>query len=302
MPDGRHGARVPPAVADVPPGDALAEAVAKAWLLGLLDAAPLHRAAAVPVADLVAGGPDLCAALLAAVGSRAGLERLAPGGDRAALAAGAADLAGATDPAAAAAAVAALRRALLDALAATVGRDLDAAGTAGLAARVAHVADVVTAAVLARPVADDLASAEEPWRAAVERRVAAHRRDGAPFALLAVEAADAERLLAAGGEDAAALDAVEPAVRAAARDGDTVVRERPGRLWVIAPGADPATGRALATAIAEAVAAAAAPHGTPLEAAVGVAVCPADADDAGALAALADERLFAARAAGVPVQ
>ena len=29
--------------------------------------------------------------------------------------------------------------------------------------------------------------------------------------------------------------------------------------------------------------------------------CPADAADAGALAACADERLFAARAAGVPV-
>jgi predicted signal transduction protein with EAL and GGDEF domain len=49
------------------------------------------------------------------------------------------------------------------------------------------------------------------------------------------------------------------------------------------------------------VAAAAAPHGVPLRAAVGIAACPADAAEAGALAARADERLFAARAAGVSV-
>jgi hypothetical protein len=34
---------------------------------------------------------------------------------------------------------------------------------------------------------------------------------------------------------------------------------------------------------------------------MGVGASPADADDAGALGACADERLFAARAAGVPV-
>jgi predicted signal transduction protein with EAL and GGDEF domain len=38
-----------------------------------------------------------------------------------------------------------------------------------------------------------------------------------------------------------------------------------------------------------------------LQAVVGVAECPHDGADAGALAARADERLFAARAAGVPV-
>jgi GGDEF domain-containing protein len=160
---------------------------------------------------------------------------------------------------------------------------------------------VLTAAALARPVADDLAVAEEPWRAAVERRLEAHRRDGAAFALLVVEAADAERLLAAGGADAEALDAVEPAVRRAARPGDAVVRERAGRMWLVAPCADGDAARALARDIAAAVAEAAAPHGTPLEVAVGVAACPADGDDAGALGACADERLFAAQAAGVPV-
>jgi GGDEF domain-containing protein len=305
MLDGPPGARVPRPVADVPPS-ALAggEAVAKAWLLELLAAAPLAEAGAVPVAELAARGPELCAALLEAVGAQAALERLSPGGDRAALAADAAGLAGAADAAGAAAAVAALRRALWSALA---GASLDAATTAALAERVAHVADVVTAAVLAGgrdqviAIAADLADAEEPWRAAVEKGLAAHRADGAPFALLAVEAADAERLAAAGGEDAAALDAVEPAVRDALGPGGSVVRERAGRLWVVAPGMAGDDARALAERLAAAVAAAAAPHGVPLEVAVGVASCPGDGADAAALAACADERLFGARAAGVPV-
>src|SRR4051794_39371495 len=126
---------------------AAGEAVAKAWLLELVAAASLERAAAVPVAELAARGPALCAALLAAVGSAEGLERLGPGGDRAALAADAGALAGATDAGAGAEAVAALRRALWAAVRAAL-RDLDAAATAALAERVAHVADVVTAAVL----------------------------------------------------------------------------------------------------------------------------------------------------------
>jgi len=300
------GPRVPRPVADVPPA-ALAdgEAVAKAWLLELLAARPLADAAELPVADLAARGPGLCAAVLRAVGSRAGLDGLAPGGDAAALAAAAGDLAGARDPAAAVAAVAALRRAVWAALAAPAGGGgtgpPDAGAAVALAERVAHVADVVAAAVLARPVADDLAAAEEPWRAAVERRLDAHRRDGATFALLVVEAADAERLLAAGGADAEALDALEPAVRGAVRPGDAVVRERAGRVWVVAPGADGDTARALAEAIAAAASQAAATHGAPLAVAAGVAACPADGIEAGDLGTRADERLFAAQAAGVPV-
>ena len=287
------GPRVPRPVADVPPA-ALAdgEVVAKSWLLELLAARPLADAPELPLADVAARGPDLCAAVLRAVGSRAGLDRLRPGGDAAALAAAAGDLAGARDPAAAVAAVAALRRATWTALTAPAGDGgigaVDPAATAALAERVAHVADVVAAAVLARPVADDLAVAEEPWRAAVERRLDAHRRDGAAFALLVVEAADAERLLAAGGADAGALDAVEPAVRGAVRPGDAVVRERAGRVWVVAPGADADAARALAEAIAAAASQAAASHGAPLAVAAGIAAC-------------ADERLFAAQAAGVPV-
>jgi GGDEF domain-containing protein len=303
MSDGLHGPPVPRPVAGVPPA-ALAggDVVAKGWLLEVLAAAPLADAHSVPVAGLADRGPALCAAVLEAVGSADALARLGPGGDRAVLAAETAALAGASDPVAAARAVAALRRALWAALAreAAAAGPPDAGATAALAERVAHVGDVLLAAVLAEPAgpAADLADAEEPWRPAVERALSG----GAPFALLAVEAADAERLLAAGGADAAALAAVEPAVRGAVRAGDTVVRERPGRLWVVAPAPDAAAARPLAEAIVAAVAGAAAPHGVPLQAAAGIAAFPGDGDDAGALAACADERLFAAQAAGATVR
>src|SRR3954454_13472088 len=145
MSDGVHGPRVPRPVADVPP-PALADgtAVAKAWLLELLAAAPLERAAAVPVEALAARGPALCAALLRAVGSNAALDELTPPGGAAA----AGELAGAGDPAGAVRALAALRRALWATLA-TALHPLDGPTAAALAERVAHVADIVAEAVLA---------------------------------------------------------------------------------------------------------------------------------------------------------
>ncbi|HSD77287.1 MAG TPA: hypothetical protein VLA98_07770, partial [Solirubrobacteraceae bacterium] len=117
MADGLHGARRPRPVADVPP-PALADGVApaKAWLVALVAAAPLAEAGDLPVAELAAGGPPLCAALLRAVGSDRELERLLPGGDAAGVAARAGRLAGAADPAAVVGAVGVLRAALWDAL------------------------------------------------------------------------------------------------------------------------------------------------------------------------------------------
>jgi len=79
--------RTPRAVADAPVGSlADGSMVAKAWLVALVEAAPLRDAGAVPAAELAAEGPALCAALLEALGSEAALDRLRPGGDRMALA------------------------------------------------------------------------------------------------------------------------------------------------------------------------------------------------------------------------
>jgi len=293
MLDGPPGARSPRPVAGVPP-PALADGavVAKAWLMALLDAAPLAGAARVPVDRIAAEGPALCAAALRAVGSREDLARLGPDGDLAPLAALAGALAGAGDPAEAVAAVAALRGALWSALGATT-RDHDVASFA----RVAHVADVIAQAVLAgSAIAEDLAAAEQPWLAAVRARAATAPRR---FAVLVVEVVDADRLLTAGGRDAAIVERAEGAVRAAVRPGDVVVRERAGRVWVVADGLDGEGARALGEHVAGALAADAGTHGAAPVVAVGLAACPADGSDAATLAARADERLFAARAAGV---
>jgi GGDEF domain-containing protein len=268
--------------------------------------------------------------VLRAVGSEAELPRLQPGGDLAALAARAGALAGAGSAPTAVAAVGLLRAALWDALVFAM-EPLDAATTAALAQRVAFVGDVVAVATVAAygragdpgafvvrdargegaadpshdafvalgakkassvPVGDD-------WRSAAERHVAS----GRGFALLAIEVDDAQRLAAADREGAAAsaLARVEQAVRAELRPGDVMGREEDGRLWVVAAELGATGGRALAERLADAVAAAASLHGASLTASIGIAASPAEGTEPGALAARADEALFAARAAGVPI-
>jgi GGDEF domain-containing protein len=326
--------RAPRAVADAPPADGAV--VAKAWLVALVEAAPLRTAATLPVSSLAAEGPALCAAMLEALGSDAALERLRAGGDRAGLAARAGQLAGAHDPAGAVAAIEALRAAAWDAL---------ASDDVQLAIRLAHVcatvletavaangthvvAPVSTATAVPAPVPtvvpepdalpgprlvpdpepevvihDARSSGEvtEPWRAPVERRLERQLQDGRPFSVLTMEVDDLDRLLASatGREVVEAIEAAERAICNELRPADMLVRERLGRYWLTAPETDLATGRALGQRLADAVAAAAFHHGTPLALSIGLAVAPDDAIDAEMLAAHADEGLFAARAAGV---
>jgi GGDEF domain-containing protein len=293
---------MPPApVADVPPA-AIADGVApaKAWLVALIAERELRDAPAVPIAELARDGPQLCAAVLRAVGSDAAVE-LPP------VAARAGAMAGAGSPASTVAAVGLLRAAVSESLRATMPT-LDAATTAALAERLAWVCDrVAAAAVSARRVepaalrvhdARAPAAAPADWRAAAASFLA----DGRAFALLAVEVDDAGRLLAADADGAAsALARAEDAVRAELRPDDVLGREGDGRLWIMAAQLGASGARALAERLADAVASAAAPHGAPLAISVGVAAAPADGTDVEALAAHADEALFAARAAGVPV-
>jgi GGDEF domain-containing protein len=340
MDEGDLAADRPRPVADVPPA-VLADGVAaaKAWLLALVSAAPLDAVPSLPTADLAREAPPLCAAVLRAIGSDRELARLVAGGDLAELAARAGRLAGAETPAGAAAAVGHLRSALWDALSPPMGR-LDGAHVAALAARLAHVCDVVIQAALSVPgeparaapepgehgrtelrvageaprdpldeLAEDVAAVpgrapahpDEPWTAAVADRIRLQRRDGRPFMVLAVEADEAERLLAADhdGEAARALARAEEEMRREVRGDDVVVREHPGRLWLVAPKVDPADARVFAERLAAAVTLSASLHGSPLTISIGIAVCPDDATSAEALVAHADEGVFAARAAGV---
>jgi GGDEF domain-containing protein len=267
MPEAPFGARRPHPVADVPPA-ALADgqAPAKGWLLALVAARPLQDAPALPVPDLA--------------------------------------LAGAGGPAATVAAVAQLRAALWQALTIAMA-PLDAATTAALAERLAFVCDAVTAATLsgAGAPADDVASfrvhdARGDWVGAVERLTA----DGRPFALLAVEADDAPRLVAADADAATgALARVEQAVRGELRPGDVLGREDDGRLWIVAAELGAPGARALAERLADAVAGVAPLRGAPVTVSIGLAASPADGVDREALVARCDESLSAARAAGVPI-
>ncbi len=124
-----------------------AQAVAKGWLLTLLERAPLDAVAAIPAAELASDGPAVCAACARALGSDADLDRLRLAGDLAALARRIPTLAGAHDAAETLAAVDALRACLWAAA-------LDARGArtddlAPLAERLAEVALVVGTTALA---------------------------------------------------------------------------------------------------------------------------------------------------------
>jgi hypothetical protein len=292
LPDTRHaarevpfGARRPRPVADVPPtGLADGEAVAHGWLLALVAARPLRDAGALPTAEFARDAPALCAAVLRALGSDTAL------GDVDGFGARAGALTGASGPAEVIAAVAALRAAAWEAL--TTSR-LDAPTTAALAERLAHVCDVVAVAAVGG-AALRVHDARGDWRAAIARLLAAAR----PFAVLAVEAGDAARVAAADPDGAAgALARVEETVRGELRPGDALGREDDGRLWVIAADLGGPEARALAERVADAIAAAS----LPLATSIGVAASPADGVDAEVLTARADEALFAARAAGVPI-
>jgi hypothetical protein len=289
MPEAPFGARRPHPVADVPPA-ALADgqAPAKGWLLALVAARPLRDAPALPMPDLARDAPALCAAVLRAVGSDADLQRIQPGGDLAGLVARAGELAGAGGPAATVAAVAALRGALWEALTVALA-PLDAPTTAALAERLAFVCDAVTAATIggagahagAPPdgAALRVRDARGDWQAAADRLLA----DGQPFALLAVEVDDAPRLVAADAEAAyGAFARLEQAVRGELRPGDVLGREDAERL-------------------ADAVAAVAPLRGARPTVSIGLAASPADGTERDALTARADESLYAARAAGLPL-
>jgi diguanylate cyclase (GGDEF)-like protein len=311
-----HGSADPRPVADAPLaalGDG--SVVAKAWLLELVAGRDLQDAAGLPVADFARGAPALCAAVIAALGADAPLARVAE------LAPGAAALSGARDAAGAVAAIGALRRAAWSCLADALPRGHEALATA-LALRLGHVTGLVAEGAVAAPggrpglrVAEPPAivepvgggsvtaqdargpepDAEAPWVVAVEEL----RRDGRPFTVLLVDVDDLERLLEAHASDVGdALARVERAIRGRLRGGDVLVRERLGRMWVLAEDVGDAA-REVAGRVADAAAEAAAPRGVPLTVSIGLASCPGDGETTPELLARADEGVFAARAAGV---
>lgn len=124
-----------------------AQAIAKGWLLTLLERVPLDAVGALPAAALAAEGPSVCAAFARALGSDAELDRLRPAGDLAPLVTRIGALAGAADAAATVAAVDALRACVWAAALDARGSRTDA--TEPLAERLAEVALTVTGTTLA---------------------------------------------------------------------------------------------------------------------------------------------------------
>ena len=141
------------------------------------------------------------------------------------------------------------------------------------------------------------------WASAIGESLERHAADGLPFAALLIEMVGVEWI--AQAEPPAGLgdlrDRVEAAIRPELRPSDVIVRESPGRWWLMASRTDLRGARTLAERLARTVRSAAEHRGQPLEVAIGVAACPDDGEDAAALAAHADVGLYAARAAGQPV-
>ncbi|MCW3014821.1 MAG: hypothetical protein JWO02_1913, partial [Solirubrobacterales bacterium] len=197
--------------------------------------------------------------------------------------------------------------------------DADAALAADTGDRLAHVCAQVAAAAVeleAPPAAPAVVPPDPAGRVFVAqdlRTEAAHLsalnlalegRGDAPVAVLAIELDDRERLEAIDGpaDFARNLVAVEEALALDGGADGVLVREQPGRWWLIAPDADTDAARALAHRCSETFTARApVRHGVPLHASIGVAVCPDDGTQAQALADHADQGVFTARALGVPV-
>lgn len=148
----------------------------------------------------------------------------------------------------------------------------------------------------------DVRTEEGPsaWVSSVGRLLRCHAEDGLPFAVLLVEIVDVARLeRSSTPHDMHGLVAkVEDALGLGMRAGDHLSRETLGRYWLVAPETNGTGARMLAERLARLVRTSASHRGTPLEVAIGIAVCPDDGTEAPALAARADLGVYAARATG----
>ncbi|HEV3048550.1 MAG TPA: hypothetical protein VGY13_14445 [Solirubrobacteraceae bacterium] len=136
------------------------------------------------------------------------------------------------------------------------------------------------------------------WIGSIGAQLERFERDGRPFAVLLVELAELERLrrerpaqelLALSGQ-------LERELVAALGAAVSLTRERAGRCWLVAPGADRPRAEALARRLPGAIPAQAGTRPRQLGLVVSVAVCPDDGRLAATLAAHADIGLYAARA------
>jgi GGDEF domain-containing protein len=281
------------------------EALARGWLIALVEELPLREAGRLEVPELVAGGQTLCEAMLRAVADEGQLRRLQAGAEAERLAAVVRRLAGGGGAEPVSRAVECLRSVLWWALAEEF-IDPSPDQLFHLGERLALVAELVRAAALRAPGQPRTSPAaghdereEDIWQQLLSAAIARASREGARLALLLVELEDTDRLLAVASpeEAAAVVSRFEAAVWAVAAEQGEVLSDA-GRAWVIALGLDRRAADSLAARVVEAVAASEGWRGAPLRAAAGVAVLGEDGEDAAALLAAAEEAKFLAQAAG----
>ena len=277
---------------------AMAEELAKEWLLTVLDDAPLGSAPLVAGAGLATEGPRICEAVVRALADDGALEAIEQGGSMEGVVARAGSAAGACDPAEISRAVEALRgvvwRAVRRLLPDAPGDDV-----ALLAERLALVTEAIHGAALR----DYSRGAGAAWPESLEDYVLEARRSGTAMSLLLVELEDAERLITVepAAEAQAVLARIAATVRRAVRPGDVVVPQPGGRTWVIAVGGGWSDGDELGSRVSRAVNALGPWRGAPLKTTVGVAVLGEDAMDAAGLIDAAEERRFQAAASGIEI-
>ena len=283
---------------------ARADDLAKAWLLALVEERPLVGAAAIRIEELAVAGPQICVAMVAAIGSDRELDRIARGGERHGLVSRVGELAGSGPAAETSRAVEALRAVLWTALLREL-EDPHAGAVADFAERLAVVAETVREAALSRPRGGSASGEQQvtEWPGQLEAAVAAARGRGAPLSLLLAELEDAGRVLAIEpSQDAAELlERFASVVRSVIGPEHLVAGEEPGRVWVIAPGTDGEDAAELASSLAAAVAGEGPWRGAPLRAMVGVATLDRDGSDAVGLIEAAEEAAFVAAASGIEV-
>ncbi|WP_354698352.1 hypothetical protein DSM112329_04026 [Paraconexibacter sp. AEG42_29] len=189
----------------------------------------------------------------------------------------------------------------------SVGREAFAPGSAGPSPPAVAVfpgppAGGQGGSTTARPAGEHSGSGPEGGHVSALRTALADATG--PVTLLAIELDGLERLVAVEGDDTvvAMLLPVEHVLAATAGPQTLLIREQPGRWWLIAPGIGSDTGREFAGQVAATfVAAAPVHHGVRLTASIGIAVFPDDGRDVEGLLDHSDQGVFTARALGVPV-
>lgn len=332
----RSADRVPRPLADAPVALLVtnSESIARAWLGELVVSQPLAASAELPVAQIARDGPALCANVAESLGDDAALERLS-GARRLLRELGASDPTAIVWAVEALRRVlwarlldeldrptVELASELADRLAHVCATLLDcglyrppappepdefrasAPGhrperrlpdeSAPVAAPGPGLAEPPPVRETHRPP-----PADAPWLAAIAQRLDARQPNDEPFAVLLVEVAGRERLIAAAEAGAAeAIGRSERALLSRLRSGNRLLREEAGRWWVLLADTDRSAAESAAEWFGSPPPGREDHRGVPLRFAVGIAVCPSDGEDAVTLAECAEDSLLAALARG----